>query len=117
MDFSLDVDDLGRLVATLSDANGAEMVTALHARRAAADLEHALAAASTTGHGECVWPEFDCSYRWILRVGDGRLAVTVMSSSGTLTGWRYVFGSESDHAALAADMHKELTRLTSSGVD
>jgi hypothetical protein len=115
MEFTLDADDLGRLVSTLSDASVAAMITASNMPAAGEDLASALEDARASGHGECLWREFRGEYRWILRRNADRLAIVVFWSTGTVTGWEYVFRAECDFAWFAGRVRADLDRLRDGG--
>jgi hypothetical protein len=115
IEFSLDIDDLGRLVSTLASPAGAALITGLNVKEAARDLEQAIESARGAGYGECVWQELDRDYRWMFRRRNERVTVAVMSCTGTATGWQYVFSAECDTESLAEQMRAELERLRRSG--
>jgi hypothetical protein len=115
MEFTLDADDLGRLVSTLSDNGGAAMITASNVLAAGEDLASALEDARAGGHGECLWRELHGEYRWIFRRNADRLAIVVFWSTGTATGWEYVFRAECDFAWFAGRVRADLNRLRNAG--
>ena len=90
MDLSLDIDDGGRFVATLTDDDLRARVTAANVN-AADDLLAAIEDARETGLGECFWEEQAGEYRWMLRANRDDVTLVVLWSAGVVTGWEHVF--------------------------
>lgn len=111
MELTLDIDDFGRLVSTLSGEGAASMVTASNVPAALEDLKQALEDAASSGYGECIWQEANGDYRWILRRDADRMTVAIMWSRGTVTGWEHVFRAEDEFEPLAGRMRDEFGRL------
>ena len=115
MEFTLDIDDLGRFVARIGDAGAEAVVTASNVPNAGRDLLGALADAEAGGDGECTWEEQGGDYRWMFKRVGGQLTVAVMWSGGTIMGWRHVFRTEGNFDDLARSLRDELTRLGIAG--
>ena len=111
MQFSLAAADFGRLACTISDARGEATVTSSNPSSAAADLAAAIDSAVNTGSGECYWREAGGEYRWMFRRNGEMVAIVVLWSAGTLTGWEHVFQSECDVDPFARQVRDELDRL------
>ena len=90
MDLSLDIDDAGRFVATLTDEAVVARVRAANVN-AADDLLAAIEDARDTGLGECFWEEQAGEYRWMLRTKQDEVTLVVLWSAGVVTGWEHVF--------------------------
>lgn len=90
MDLSLDIDDAGRFVATLTDGGVVTRVTAANVN-AADDLLAAIEDARDTGLGECFWEEQAGEYRWMMRTNRDDVTLVVLWSAGVVTGWEHVF--------------------------
>ena len=115
MQFTLDIDDLGRFVGRIADADMEATVTASNVPAAGHDLLGALADAEVGGDGECTWEEQGGDYRWMFKRVGRRLTVAVMWSSGTIMGWRHVFRTEGAFDDLARPLRDELARLGIAG--
>lgn len=114
MRFTLEAADFGRLACAVSDGRTDAVVTASDLASAAAELNAAIDSAGATGYGECFWQEGGGEYRWMLRRHGELLDVTVLWSSGTLTGWEHVFRANCDFGPLAEQVHDETRRVLAS---
>jgi hypothetical protein len=110
MDLSLDIDDAGRFVATLSNDGGQPALVTASNLNAADDLLAAIEDARDTGLGECFWEEQAGEYRWMLRTGDEETTVVVLWSTGVVTGWEHVFRGACPLDWLAARIREALAR-------
>lgn len=89
MKLSLTVDEFDRLVCAVEDGASPVMVTS-SSPEAASDLAAAARDALEYGAGECFWLEGGGEYRWMLRRKLDTLLVTVLWSTGAMTGWEHV---------------------------
>ncbi len=110
MEFTLETEENGRLICTLTEADMHGTVTASNVPQAGADLLAAIQDARTTGYGECLWEEVGGEYRWMLRADGNRLTVVVLWSIGTVTGWQHVFRAECDARWFEAKAQAALAR-------
>lgn len=110
MEFTLEIEDNGRLICTLADADARGTVTASNVPQAGDDLLAAIEDARTTGYGECLWEEVGGEYRWMLRADGERLTLVVLWSIGTVTGWQHVFRAECDARWLQETARAALAR-------
>jgi len=94
MEISLERDPAHRLICELTEGTSTATVTASDVPEAGEALMAALEDARDAGYGECLWREQGGDYRWMFRLGNGRLTVVVLWSSGVITGWQHVFRSE-----------------------
>jgi hypothetical protein len=109
MDFSLEIDEGGRFVVTLTDEGARALVTSSNLP-AADDLAAAVEDARDTGLGECFWEEAGGTYRWMMRHTPASLTVVVLWSTGIVTGWEHVFRGECDIDWFAGRIASELSR-------
>jgi hypothetical protein len=111
MTVTIETDDLGRYICTLTDADVSAIVTASNAPEAGAALLQALEDARTTRYGECQWDEQGGEYRWMFKREGDRLTVAVMWCHGTITGWQHVFRADGGFEPFARDVSAQLDRL------
>lgn len=111
MQLSLDSDEFGRLVCTLSDGQTQAKATASSLPDAAQDLMRAMDSTIDRGFGECYWAEATGDYRLVFRRFDERVQMVVLWSTGTLTGWEHIFRAECELAELAAQVRTEVGRI------
>lgn len=88
------LDELGRVIATLSCGTSTAAVTAANAAEAIADLAAAVEDTEREGCGECYWPEGGGDYRWLFRRNGGAVSVVVLWCVNPVTGWEHVFWAE-----------------------
>jgi hypothetical protein len=110
MDLSLDIDDSGRFVATLTHDGGQPALVTASNLNAADDLLAAIEDARDTGLGECFWEEQTGEYRWMLRTGEEEATIVVLWSTGVVTGWEHVFRGTCPLDWLAARIREALAR-------
>jgi hypothetical protein len=84
------------------------VVTASDVPQAIAGLAAAVETLERNGIAECYWNEGGGQYRWVFRRHDSRVRIAVMWSTGTVTGWNYVFWSECELEPFVALVRKEL---------
>lgn len=114
MRLRLQATDFGRLACAVTDGRTDAVVTASDITSAAADLNTAIESAAAAGYGECFWHEGGGEYRWMFRREGDMLAIVVLWSSGTLTGWEHVFRANCDFGPLAEQVHDETRRVLTS---
>jgi hypothetical protein len=111
MDLSLDIDDAGRFVATLTKEGSPGVATVIASNlNAADDLLAAIEEARESGLGECYWEAPGGEYRWMLRTGAEDLTLVVLWSTGVVTGWEHVFRGSCPLDWLAERIRESLAR-------
>jgi hypothetical protein len=108
MDVRIETDARGRFICTLTDGETETVVTTSDAPSAGRALLDAIASVADAGVGECTWAEPGGEYRWLFKREADQLAVVVLWSSGTLTGWQHVFRTEAEAGPLLARLRAEL---------
>lgn len=111
MDLLIEQGEFGRLVCTLYPEGRATVVTASDAALASTQLRAALDDLRDTGYGECLWQEQTGDYRWMFRRTGAQVAVVVLWSSGTLTGWQHVLHTETDLDSFERRLRSELAKV------
>lgn len=112
MQLSLHIDTFGRIVCEIEDDGERATVTSSDVTAAIGELSGALDATERDGYGECLWTEAGGDYRWMLRRDGNALAVVVLWSHGTLTGWRHLLRAETRFEEFRTRVRESVARLT-----
>ena len=109
MRLSIEMDEFGRLVCTITDWRSEAAIRTADPAAARADLLSALEGVESDGYSECFWREPNGEYRWVFRREGDRVRIAVLRSTGTMTGWEHVFSGEEQLAGFAEMLRDEVS--------
>lgn len=108
----LQLDELGRVIASLSRGPAKATVTSSTAAEAIADLAAAFDDTLRDGCGECYWPEGGGDYRWLFRRNGPIVSVVILWCANPVTGWEHVFWAETDWDSFQSTLRGAIARQT-----